>query len=71
MSVVTISPKFQVVIPQQIREAMGLAPVRKYRRSSTRTGLNLFRCGPSSRCVDLCAASIPVSHVTGIVCERR
>ena len=29
MSVVTISPKFQVVIPQQIREAMGLAPGQK------------------------------------------
>ena len=26
---VTISPKFQVVIPQQIREAMGLAPGQK------------------------------------------
>ena len=26
MSVVTVSPKFQVVIPQQIREAMGLEP---------------------------------------------
>ena len=29
MSVVTISPKFQVVIPRQIREAMGLAPGQK------------------------------------------
>lgn len=29
MSVVTISPKFQVVIPQQIREAMGLTPGQK------------------------------------------
>ena len=29
MSVVTISPKFQVVIPQQIREAMGLEPGQK------------------------------------------
>jgi AbrB family looped-hinge helix DNA binding protein len=29
MSVVTISPKFQVVIPQRIREAMGLAPGQK------------------------------------------
>lgn len=36
MNVVTISPKFQVVIPQQIREALGLragekAHVIKYR----------------------------------------
>jgi AbrB family looped-hinge helix DNA binding protein len=26
MTVVTVSPKFQVVIPQQIREALGLQP---------------------------------------------
>jgi len=29
MAVVTVSPKFQVVIPQAIREAMGLAPGQK------------------------------------------
>ena len=29
MSVVTVSPKFQVVIPQAIREAMGLEPGQK------------------------------------------
>jgi len=29
MPVVTISPKFQVVIPQEIREAMGLSPGQK------------------------------------------
>ncbi len=29
MSVVTISPKFQIVIPQKIREALGLAPGQK------------------------------------------
>lgn len=26
MTVVTVSPKFQVVIPREIREAMGLTP---------------------------------------------
>ena len=29
MSAVTVSPKFQVVIPQAVREAMGLAPGTK------------------------------------------
>lgn len=29
MTTVTVSPKYQVVIPQQIREAMGLKPGMK------------------------------------------
>lgn len=29
MSLVTVSPKFQVVIPREIREAMGLEPGQK------------------------------------------
>jgi AbrB family looped-hinge helix DNA binding protein len=29
MSIVTVSPKFQVVIPQRIRETLGLKPGQK------------------------------------------
>jgi AbrB family looped-hinge helix DNA binding protein len=29
MSVVTVSPKYQVVIPRHIREALGIAPGQK------------------------------------------
>jgi AbrB family looped-hinge helix DNA binding protein len=31
MDTVTLSPKFQVVIPQAIREALGLTPGEKFR----------------------------------------
>ena len=30
MDTVTISPKFQVVIPKRVRESMGLKPGRKF-----------------------------------------
>ena len=31
MSIVTLSPKFQVVIPQQVRQRLGLTPGEKLR----------------------------------------
>ncbi|MBI4666950.1 MAG: AbrB/MazE/SpoVT family DNA-binding domain-containing protein [Nitrospinae bacterium] len=31
MAVVTVSPKYQVVIPQEVRESMGITPGEKIR----------------------------------------
>ncbi len=38
MATVTVSPKFQVVIPQEVREAMDLQPGEKLQSFSSRTG---------------------------------
>ena len=42
---ITVSPKFQVVIPKDMRESLKLFQDRRCRRCSTRTALNSFRCG--------------------------
>jgi len=42
METVTISPKFQVVIPQRIREAMGLQPGEKAKVVSFRNRIEII-----------------------------
>ena len=42
MNVVTISPKFQVVIPQRIREAMGLRSGEKVQMIAYRNRIELI-----------------------------
>ena len=42
METVTISPKFQVVIPQRIREAMGLRPGEKAKVVSFRNRIEII-----------------------------
>ena len=42
METVTISPKFQVVIPQRIREAMGLRPGVKAKVVSFRNRIEII-----------------------------
>ena len=42
METVTISPKFQVVIPQRIREAMGLRSGEKAKVVSFRTRIEII-----------------------------
>ena len=47
MSVVTISPKFQVVIPREIRIALGLSPGQKVQALEYEGRINSFPCIPS------------------------
>ncbi len=42
METVTLSPKFQVVIPQKIREAMGLRTGEKFRMLQHRDRIELI-----------------------------
>lgn len=42
METVTISPKFQVVIPQKIREAMGLRPGEKAKMVAFRNRIEII-----------------------------
>jgi AbrB family looped-hinge helix DNA binding protein len=42
MSVVTVSPKFQVVIPRDVRERLGLAPGQKVQAIAYRGRVELI-----------------------------
>ena len=42
MSVVTVSPKFQVVIPREVRERLGLAPGQKVQAIAYRGRVELI-----------------------------
>ena len=46
MSVVTVSPKFQVVIPRAIREAMGLEPGQKVQALQYQNRIELIPVRP-------------------------
>lgn len=48
MNTVTVSPKFQVVIPQQIREAMNLEAGEKFRVIRLGNRVELIRVRPLS-----------------------
>lgn len=46
MNVVTISPKFQVVIPRQIRERLGLAPGQRVQALAYENRIELIPVRP-------------------------
>ena len=46
MNTVTVSPKFQVVIPQAIREALGLQPGQKIQAIQYRDRIELIPVRP-------------------------
>jgi AbrB family looped-hinge helix DNA binding protein len=47
MSVVTVSPKFQVVIPRAIREALGLEPGQKMQAMEYQDRVELIPVRPA------------------------
>jgi AbrB family looped-hinge helix DNA binding protein len=49
MTNVTISPKFQVVIPKEIRERLGLRPGQKVRAMAYENRIVLVPVGPIER----------------------
>ncbi|HXT14310.1 MAG TPA: AbrB/MazE/SpoVT family DNA-binding domain-containing protein [Gemmatimonadaceae bacterium] len=49
MDVVTISPKFQVVIPREIRERLGLAPGQKVQALAYENRIELIPVQPLKR----------------------
>lgn len=46
MTTVTVSPKFQVVIPKEIREAMGIFSGQKIQMLSYQNRIELFPLNP-------------------------
>lgn len=47
MTVVTVSPKFQVVIPREVRERLGLAPGQKVQAIAYRGRVELIPLRPA------------------------
>ena len=45
MQTVTVSPKFQVVIPKEMRESLKLAPGQKVQALLYENRIELIRCG--------------------------
>ena len=71
MQSVILSPKYQVVIPKTVREALKLRPARKCRLSNMPDVLNLYRNAISKNSVDFSRASILNSNERMIECEYR
>ena len=71
METVTISPKFQVVIPKGIRERLKLRPGQKVQAIVYEDRIELILVRPTSRCVGFSRASIRQCLVRETVCERR
>ena len=71
MGRVTISPKFQVVIPKEIREKLGLSPGQRVEAIAYENRIELIRSAPSGRCAGFSRASTPrlSGKLTGHECR--
>ncbi len=59
METVTVSPKLQVIIPQKIRDAIGLRDGDKIKVVAFRNRIELPPCAPSALCEVTSKASTP------------
>ena len=59
MKLVTVSSKFQVVIPREVREAMGIRPGARMQVLQYENRIELIPCRILNRCGDSLKASRP------------
>jgi len=71
MYTVTVSPKFQVVIPQAIRKSLGLQPGQKLQAILYQDRIELIPIKACNRCVDFLRELILLLTVRLIVYECR
>ena len=71
MQTVTLSPKFQVVIPRSVRENLGLRPGQKLRVVEHAGRIELIPEGTFPNSWALSKASTPVLNVRETECELR
>ena len=71
MVTVTVSPKYQVVIPRRCANLSGFRLARRSRSSAMGTASSSFRCNQSRKLGAFSGASIQESSAREIACERH
>jgi AbrB family looped-hinge helix DNA binding protein len=71
MNTITVSSKYQIVIPLKIREALGIRPGEKLHAIEYRGGSNWYRCDRPNLREDRSRELTPMSRGNPIGYERR